>query len=145
MSNFINCTSHDITVIRSDKAIFNPEKKCYTLIETNATEEYRKAIIHPCGKVARCKQEQQYQNTELIEPNEFTDIFVPEEEADINNYVTTYGEVFDLPEPQENTLFIVSALVANALKGIRNDLRIPTNMVKNALGQPIGCLDLSKP
>ena len=144
MANFINCTAHDITWIRSDKTIFNQEKKCYTLIE-NDTEEYLKAIIHPCGKVARCKQEQSYQNTEIIEPNEFTDIFVSPEEADINNYVTTYGEVFDLPEPQENTLYIVSALVANALKGIRNDLRIPTNMVKNLLGQPIGCLDLSKP
>ncbi len=145
MSNFINCTAHDITLIRSDKVMFDPTKKCYTLIDENITEEYRKAVIHPYGKVARCKQEQQYQNTELIEPNQFTDIFVSEDEADINNYITTYGEVFDLPEPQQNTLFVVSALVANALKGIRDDLRIPTNMVKNVLGQPIGCLDLSKP
>ncbi len=144
MSKFVNCTAHDITLIRANKTMFDPINKCYTLIE-NDTEEYLKAIIHPCGKVARCKQEQTYTNTEIIESNEFTDIFVSQEEADINNYVTTYGEVFDLPEPQENTLFIVSALVANALKGIRADLRIPTNMVKNSLGQPIGCLDLSKP
>ncbi len=145
MANFINCTAHDITLIRSDKTMFDPIKKCYTLIDENITEEYRKAVIHPCGKIARCSQNQEYTNTDIIEPTEFTEFFMDPEEADVNNYITSYGEVSDLPKPQENTLYVVSALVANALKGIRNDLRIPTNMVKNSLGQPIGCLDLSKP
>jgi hypothetical protein len=43
----------------------------------------------------------------------------------------TFGEVQGLPEPQEGVLFIVSGLVAGAVKGVREDVVAP------ATGHPL--------
>ena len=48
-----------------------------------------------------------------------------------------------LPEPQENTLYIVSALVAGACKN-RNDLVIPNDIVRDETGRIIGCKNLAR-
>lgn len=37
----------------------------------------------------------------------------------------SYGEVTNLPEPSDGVLYIVSALVLDAMKGIRTDLVAP--------------------
>lgn len=55
-----------------------------------------------------------------------------------------YGEVTGLPDEQENTIFIVSALVANALKGVRDDLVIPNEAVRDEAGRIIGCKSLGR-
>ena len=60
----------------------------------------------------------------------------------INVTRQTFGDVFDLPEPQEGTFFIVSRLVAMAAPD-RLDLLIPGPLVRNDQGQPIGCHGLS--
>jgi hypothetical protein len=39
--------------------------------------------------------------------------------------VATFGEVQGLPDPQEGVLFIVSGLVAGAVKGVREDVVAP--------------------
>ncbi|MDD7029296.1 MAG: hypothetical protein PUI49_07115 [Prevotellaceae bacterium] len=54
-----------------------------------------------------------------------------------------FGEVMNLPEPQEGVAFIVSRLVAVAATD-RDDLFIPGPMVRNDQGQPCGCKGLSK-
>lgn len=61
---------------------------------------------------------------------------IPDEE-------TVYGEVENLPEPEGNTILIVSALVANAVKN-RADLRIPGRQVRDENGRVIGCQSLSR-
>ena len=38
---------------------------------------------------------------------------------------TVFGEIQNLPEPQPETLYIVSALVGAALKGAREDVLLP--------------------
>lgn len=48
-----------------------------------------------------------------------------------------FGEPVGLPEPEEGTLFIVSGLLASALKGVRSDLVSP------ATGHPAAVRDES--
>ena len=48
-----------------------------------------------------------------------------------------------LPEPQENTIFIVSALVAGACKN-RDDLVVPNDTVRDDQGRIIGCRSLAR-
>jgi hypothetical protein len=55
---------------------------------------------------------------------------------------TEFGEVEGLPEPEENTVYIVSTLVLQALKGSRADVvspdTSPTSAVRDANGKIIG-------
>ena len=48
-----------------------------------------------------------------------------------------------LPEPKENTIFIVSALVAGAVKN-RDDLVIPNDIIRDDKGNIIGCKNLAR-
>ena len=66
--------------------------------------------------------------------------------ADINGipaYATTYGNVEGFPEPQPNTVYVVSKLVASAI--VANKLYpdaiivTPGALLRNEQGQPIGC------
>ena len=52
-----------------------------------------------------------------------------------------FGEVVDLPEPQEGTIYVVSMLVAARAVG-RNDLVFPGRQLRNEAGQVIGCAGL---
>lgn len=55
----------------------------------------------------------------------------------------SFGEVVDLPEPQEDTFYIVSRLVAAACPE-RRDLLIPGPLVRDSEGRPCGCDGLSR-
>lgn len=55
----------------------------------------------------------------------------------------SFNEAEGLPEPQENTIFIVSALVAGAIKD-RDDLVIPNDTIRDDQGRIIGCKNLAK-
>lgn len=59
----------------------------------------------------------------------------------IDIYENVYGEVTGLPEYQEGTYYVVSAMVRQALPG-RKDLLSPGQLIRNEQGQPIGCLGL---
>lgn len=50
-----------------------------------------------------------------------------------------YGEVTGLPEPKDGTMYIVSALVAQAVKYVRSDVLVTDDAVRNDDGQIIGC------
>ena len=52
-----------------------------------------------------------------------------------------FGEVVDLPEPQEGVLYIVSMLVAARAQN-RTDLVSPGRQLRNEAGQVIGCAGL---
>lgn len=53
------------------------------------------------------------------------------------------GEVFDLPEPRENTVFIVSRITASAVPE-RSDVLCTNGLVRDDEGRPIGCTSFSK-
>lgn len=55
-----------------------------------------------------------------------------------------YGEVEGLPEPKRGTVYIVSSLVLDAVKGKRDDIVAPGELVRNEEGQPIGCLGFKR-
>ena len=52
--------------------------------------------------------------------------------------IPTFGDVVDLPDPEPNTMFIVSALVRSACPK-RKDLASPSDMVRDEDGRIIGC------
>ena len=49
-----------------------------------------------------------------------------------------YGQVVNLPEREEGTVYIVSALVAQAAKG-RDDIFVTDGAIRDANGKIIGC------
>jgi len=49
------------------------------------------------------------------------------------------GEVEGLPPESEGVYFVVSRVVAEAMKGVRDDLIIPDDSVRDAEGRIIGC------
>ena len=51
---------------------------------------------------------------------------------------TSFGEVTGLPEETEGTWIIVSRIVAEACKGLRNDLLIVDETVRDDAGQIVG-------
>lgn len=55
-----------------------------------------------------------------------------------------FGPVKDLPAPQEDTVFIVSRIVADRCPN-REDLLIPGPLLRDDDGNVIGCKGLSKP
>lgn len=79
--------------------------------------------IAPSGRVARVKA-----TTEKT--GEF---------AGFPIFESVWGEVEGLPEPQPDTMYIVSALALNAAP-TRKDILAPGNLVRNEQGQPIGCV-----
>ena len=70
------------------------------------------------------------------------------EQVDVINGIpvnsVTIGEVTGLPEPQDDTIFIVSRIVAEAVKGTRNDCLIVDKTVRDANGTIIGCTALAR-
>lgn len=63
-------------------------------------------------------------------------------ELQIPQFVTVYGAVEGLPEPQEGIMFVVSLLVRQALPD-RMDLASPGELIRDEEGLPIGCKGLS--
>ena len=59
-------------------------------------------------------------------------------------YSITYGELFGLPDVEDNTVIIVSALAAQAAKVVgRNDCYIVADTVRNEAGQVVGAKGLA--
>ena len=50
-----------------------------------------------------------------------------------------YGEIIGLPEPQPETFYVVSALVAQAAAERRTDLLVVNDTVRDEAGRIIGC------
>lgn len=63
----------------------------------------------------------------------------------IPTFVTAYGESTGIPAPTADTVYIVSSLVVQAIAGDRPDVWAPGDLVRNAEGQVIGCVGLSRP
>lgn len=56
---------------------------------------------------------------------------------------TVFGEVENLPDSTQGTIFIVSSLVAQRCKG-RVDVFIPNESVRDANGRIVGCKSLGR-
>ncbi len=64
----------------------------------------------------------------------------------INNIpitVSVFGEVEGLPDPNNDTIFLVSSLVAQRVRN-RDDVFIPNESVRDLNGRIIGCRSLGR-
>lgn len=89
----------------------------------------RTEVIKPSG-LARCKE---------------TSVQVGLIDGWIPVYETEYGEVSGLPEPAEDTIYIVSVIVAKAKEvQARTDVYVPAKTIRDENGVIIGCIGLNK-
>ena len=83
--------------------------------------------IAPTGQVARVNT--QATKVEAVEINGNS----------IPVVATEFGEVIDLPESQDGTIYVVSILVVQAVRGLRDDVVAPDtgpeSVVRDAQGQ----------
>lgn len=56
---------------------------------------------------------------------------------------SVYSDVVDLPDPQPDTVYVVSSLVAQRCTD-RNDVFIPNESVRDEQGRIIGCKSLGR-
>lgn len=88
------------------------------------------ATIAPSGTVARCS----------VKREKVADINYNGAQIPVNK--TVFGDVEGLPEPKDNTFYIVSSIVAAACP-YRNDLLITDDAVRDDNGNIIGCRALA--
>ena len=86
--------------------------------------------IPPSGLVARCAVDRVQVDTVTVDG-----IVIP-----VNR--TQFGAVTGLPDPQPDTIFVVSALVAQAVPD-RQDVFITDDAVRDDQGRIIGCRALA--
>ena len=86
--------------------------------------------ILPSGQVARCAVDRVQVDTVAVDGISVT----------VNQ--TRFGEVSDLPDPQPDTIYVVSALVAQAVPE-RQDVFIVDDAVRDEQGRIIGARALA--
>ena len=132
--NIINCTPHDIVFI----------------VESHIDDEFyaiEKFIIKKSGIIPRLKEVERKIDTFKTNVTRERDIEEDGYDNGWNLYIDimkkSFTEIEGLPEPKENTYYVVSALVAGAAKN-RNDLLIPNDIIRDEEGRIIGCKNLAK-
>lgn len=83
-------------------------------------------VVEPSGEVARVSVK-----TEQI--GEFAGIPITQ---------SVYSDIVDLPEPEKDTVYIVSSVVAQRTN--RKDVFIPNESIRDDKGRIIGCRSLGK-
>ena len=86
--------------------------------------------IEASGNVARCSQ-----TINIVDTIDLDNVAIPISSS-------SYGEVVDLPTPQDDTYYIVSRLVMSACPN-RQDLLVPNDLVRDEAGRVIGCRSLA--
>lgn len=118
--NIVNCTPHPIHILHGDYFKYREVKPTILVTFPNS------------GGYARVEY-----TTRLLEK-------VIAEGVAIDITSTKYTTVVGLPNPQPDTLYIVSKLVAEALAGQRDDLLITSGIARDKNTQVIGCRTLAK-
>ena len=136
--NIVNLTPHDVVFYRpSDvdaRHCLYPMAQVILRIEPRAGAEGR-------ALPARVAVEWTYSGVENFRSESGLDIGVRE-------YSPIYGEIENLPEPDGETIYIVSKMVADAAAAsgrTLSDLRLVAQTVRDAEGRIVGCLGLSRP
>ncbi len=126
MCRCVNLTPHVVTIVSPTCAEYDPRTRSYRL--TGEAVIVRE-IPSTTGAVPRCSVAEA--DAEAIE--------------DIPTVRLEYGEVENLPAPEEGVFFIVSAITANAARRSgRTDLLTVARMVRDADGRIVGCLALAR-
>lgn len=121
--NILNTTNNATTTAQ----IVNLTPHAVNIVDSNDSV----AITIPAsGNVARCSQ-----TISVIGSLTLNSVVIPIS-------ASSYGEVVDLPAPQDGVYYIVSRLVMSACPA-RQDLLVPNDLVRNDAGQVIGCRSLA--
>jgi hypothetical protein len=92
------------------------------------TENGEEMVVQPCGHVARCAM-----TTERVGSV-----------AGVKVNISHFGEVTDLPEPADDTVYVVSAMVLAALHGSREDVFGLSEYVRDEQGRTVGARALTR-
>ena len=96
--------------------------------------------VPPSGAVARVAVTRQETGVVPIEMDADR-LMARDPLAGIPVFVGTYGQVTGLPEPVNGTVYIVSAMVRQAVPR-RRDVLSPGELIRDDKGQPVGCRGL---
>lgn len=88
----------------------------------------REMVIQPEPVPARVSAIETYETTML--------------DSGMEVFTIVYGEVTNLPDPEEGVVLIVSKLVRDACPE-RSDLYYPTRLIRDNKGQIVGCAGLA--
>ena len=55
-----------------------------------------------------------------------------------------FGQVSGLPEPQDDVFYIVSSIVAQAVRGLRKDCLVVDETIRDEAGRIVGCKSLAR-
>jgi hypothetical protein len=128
----VNLTPHPINFITS----YNIEIGRDEMGTPEYAVQERIHSVPASGTIARCKVERKEVDSIIAQDVDGWDITVPITK-------TKFGEVEGLPEPQKDTIYIVSNLVAQAVPD-REDVFFPDDIVRDEHGNVIGCRALGK-
>ena len=128
-----NLTPHEICIFTASQC--DAQKKGnYTTLILKAGEK-PVLTIEPEKEIARVASKTIY-----TDPVEFNGVYITQSKV-------VFGEVEGLPNLEEDTLYIVSAITVNALKSQGKDtkqLRLVSETVRNEQGQIVGALALAE-
>ena len=91
-----------------------------------------KKIVIPSDGIARVTE------TKTVAPS------IDVDGAIIETFISSFGEVENLPPQEEGVMVIVSALAASAAIA-RDDLLVPGELVRDDGGNIVGCKSLRRP
>lgn len=124
----VNLTPHAVTLLAEGFAVFDGKAKCYR--QPDGVKPFVLAEF-PSAGVARCAISEVLLGEQDVDGCDFTIPFVG----------VSFGEIEGLPAPVDDTVYIVSAIVANAARAQgRHDVVVPARMVRDAEGKILGCL-----
>lgn len=115
---YVNLTPHEINIYAAEVDATGKDTK-----ESNLS-----LSLPPSGETARVSVTPRYYLT-VPQPSE------------VVLYKQVVGDVVGLPDPENDTIFIVSAQVRLAAP-YRRDVASPGELKRNEAGQPIGCVGL---
>ena len=119
--NLVNLTPHAIHMVNMDNEII--------------------LTIPRSGQVARCETRRVMTGKiHITYDNDIGELSITT--FPINK--TEYGQVTGLPEPKAGTYYIVSSIVAQAVKGVRDDVLIVDDTVRDNEGRIIGARALAR-
>lgn len=116
---YLNYTPHDIVIYKEDDCVLDPKTRHW-----GRSADVEPLLVIPSSGVARCSSKE-------------TRCYV--DDCGIPVVRQVFGEVTDLPNPCDGVKYIVSAIIAQALAGTRDDLVIPSHTVYDDQGHIIGC------
>lgn len=128
-----NLTPHAICIFTASQCVEQKKGNYTTLV----LKEGEKPVltIEPEVQIARVSS-----MTIYTDPVEFNGVSIPQAQV-------VFSKVEDLPNLEEDTLYIVSAITVNALKAHGHDtkqLRLVADTVRNEQGQIVGALSLAE-